>query len=371
LDGRLKAGERLPSEIQLAAKLNVSRSTIRLALADLAKENIISSDKRCRMVLDAIKPERTFLADSIVLITDAPEHFERGKMRGTWHSNFIYTSAIDAIRNASYDVVNIHPSRIAGDLIRRLILQQPRGVILMREVLQTPSGERLPQALREGNVPFVIYGGITHARESQDVDSYDTVSSDHEYGAYELTKWLITQGRQRILRLWYLHVSNASERPEWIHQRDLGYERAMREAGLKPLPPLEIYNPVHLGDSQEEFQLQVRMLVGYLFEYLTLEKSIDAIMAVSDSILPIVNAALKIHNRVPNRDMLVVGYDNVGEDLVGRKWESTPPAATVDKRNIEIGYELMNLLQQRIQGSLPPQGQHRVIKPELIILKRS
>jgi len=370
-DGRLQAGERLPSENLLAAKLNVSRSTIRLALKDLEKENLISTDRRCRVVLDRIKPERTFLADAIVLITDAFEHFERGKMRGTWHSNFIYTSAIDAIRNASYDVVNIHPSRIAGDMIRRLILQRPRGVILMREVLQTPSGERLPEALREGNIPFVIYGGVTHGRESQDVNSYDMVSSDHEFGAYELTKWLISQGRQRILRIWYLHAPNASERPEWVNQRNLGYEKAMREAGLKSLPPLEIYNPVQLGDSQEEFQLQVRVMVGYLFDYLSNEKSIDAIMAVSDSILPTVNAALKIHNRVPNQDILVVGYDNVGEDSVGRKWESTPPAATVDKRNLEIGYELMNLLQQRIEGSLPPEGQHRVIKPELIILKRS
>ena len=47
------------------------------------------------------------------------------------------------------------------------------------------------------------------------------------------------------------------------------------------------------------------------------------------------------------------------------------PAATVDKKNLEIGHELMNLLQQRIQGILPAQSQHRMIKPEVIILQKS
>ncbi len=149
-DGRLPAGERLPPETRLATKLNVSRSTIRLALSDLEKEGVVSADKRRRTVLDRIKPEKTFLADAIALITDSPDQFQRGRMHGTWHSNFIHTGAVDAIREAGYDVLNIHPSRIAGDMIQRLILQRPRGVILMREVLETPSGQHLPQALAGG-----------------------------------------------------------------------------------------------------------------------------------------------------------------------------------------------------------------------------
>src|SRR5476651_1540479 len=109
-------------------------------------------------------------------------------MHGTWHSNFIHTGAVDAIRNAGYDVLNIHPSRIAGDLIQRLILQQPRGVIILRQVLETPSGQHLPQALQEGNVPFVVYGDTGRARDSKKAITFDTVASDHEYGSYELTK---------------------------------------------------------------------------------------------------------------------------------------------------------------------------------------
>jgi DNA-binding LacI/PurR family transcriptional regulator len=370
-DGRLPAGERLPPETRLAAKLNVSRSTIRLALGDLEKEGVVSADKRRRIVLDTIKTGKTFLSDAVALITDSPDRFERSKMRGTWHSNFIYTGAVDAIRDSGYDVLNIHPSRIAGDMIQRLIVQQPRGVIILREVLRTPSGQHLPQALQEGNVPFVVYGDVSRARDSKLSVSFDTVASDHEFGAYELTKWLIGQGRRRILRLWSLNISNANEKQEWTHQRDLGYERAMQEAGLKPLPALEIYNSGHRSDALNTFQQDVRMMAGYLIEYLNMDEPIDSIMAVNDSLVPIVAAALKIHGRVPNRDILIVGYDNMWLDVPDRTSESVGPVATVDKKNLEIGIELMRLLQERIEGSLPTQGQHRVIKPELIILQRS
>jgi DNA-binding LacI/PurR family transcriptional regulator len=366
----LPAGERLPPETRLAAKLNVSRSTIRLALTDLEKEGVVSGDKRRRIVLDTIKPTKTFLSDAVALITDSPDRFERTKMHGTWHSNFIYTGAVDAIRNAGYDVLNIHPSRIAGDMIQRLILQQPRGVIILREVLQTPSGQHLPQALQEGNVPFVVYGDTGRARDSKITSTFDIVASDHECGSYELTKWLISKGRRRILRTWSLTVSNPSEKLEWTHQRDLGYQRAMQEAGLKTLPALEIYNAPRGLDTQESFEQQVRLLAGYLIEYLNLAEPIDAIMALNDSFVPTVAAALKIHGREPNRDILIAGYDNMWQDLVNRPSESAIPVATVDKKNLEIGYELMRLLQERIEGSLPIQGQHRVIKPELIILQK-
>jgi DNA-binding LacI/PurR family transcriptional regulator len=197
------------------------------------------------------------------------------------------------------------------------------------------------------------------------------VASDHETGSYELTKWLISQGRKRILRLWTTHWTGPEEKREWLHQRDLGYERAMQEAGLEPLKPLEIFGQVHRGpDTSETFRQEARLLAGYLIEYLTMDQPIDAVMAVSDSSVPAIAAALKLHGREPNKDILIVGYDNMWQDMSANRWEPTQPAATVDKRNLELGSELMRLLQERIEGSLPPQGQHRVVKPDLIILQK-
>jgi len=304
MDGRLIAGQRLPPEIRLASKLNVSRTTIRLALADLERQGLVSGDKRCRTVLNHVKPKRNFLSDTVALIMDSPTQFNRNLIHGTWHSNFIHTGAVDAIRAAGYDALTIHPDRIAGDMIQRLIAERPRGVIIMRAVLQDKSGEHIAKAFKDGNIPFVIYGdvGLVYGDPAFRAE-VDTVISDHEVGAYLLTKWL----------------------------------------------------------------MRGRLVAGYLVEYLNGPKPVDAIMAISDAIVSSVCAALRVHGKLPNRDVMVVGYDNMWEDIPDKEWEPLGPAATVEKKNLEAGRELMALLQERIEGKIFEQGQRRVVVPELVI----
>ncbi|MGB8355720.1 MAG: GntR family transcriptional regulator [Chthoniobacteraceae bacterium] len=369
-DGRLLAGQRLPPEVRLAEKLKVSRTTIRLALSDLELKGLVSGDKRCRIVLEHVKPKRNFLSDTVALIMDSPAQFNRNAIHGTWHSNFIHTGAVDAIRAAGYDALTIHPDRLAGDLIQRLISERPRGVIIMREVLQDNSGRHMAKAFKEGNIPVVIYGDLGMVQgDSQAMADIDTVLSDHEAGSYAITKWLIGQGRKRILRLWRFNVSRPEERQQWVVRRDEGYERAAKEAGLQSLPSVEFYNDgsQNVPASQDRFEVQSRLLAGYLVECLHGTKTIDAIMGISDSMVPSICAALRMHGKEPNRDILVAGYDNMGDDLLERQWEPAGPVVTVDKKNLEIGRELMALLQERIEGKIFETGQRRVVVPELII----
>jgi hypothetical protein len=67
-------------------------------------------------------------------------------------------------------------------------------------------------------------------------------------------------------------------------------------------------------------------------------------MAPSDAIVGHLCAALRVHGRQPNRDVLLVGYDNMWDDMETRQWEPMGPVATVDKKNLAIGAELMALL---------------------------
>lgn len=377
MDGRLIAGQRLPPEIRLASKLNVSRTTIRLALADLEKQGLVSGDKRCRTVLNHVKPKRNFLSDTVALIMDSPTQFNRNLIHGTWHSNFIHTGAVDAIRAAGYDALTIHPDRIAGDMIQRLIAERPRGVIIMRAVLQDKSGEHIAKAFKDGNIPFVIYGdvGLVYGDPAFRAE-VDTVISDHEVGAYLLTKWLISKGCKRILRFWQFQVSTPEERQEWVVRRNKGYERAIKEAGLECLPPLECYEASYQNapqpknqeePAQKKPEMRGRLVAGYLVEYLNGPKPIDAIMAISDAIVSSVCAALRVHGKEPNRDVMVVGYDNMWDDIPDKEWEPLGPAATVEKKNLEAGRELMALLQERIEGKIFEQGQRRIVVPELVI----
>ena len=68
--------------------------------------------------------------------------------------------------------------------------------------------------------------------------------------------------------------------------------------------------------------------------------------------------------------MLVVGYDNYWSDVPERQFESAPPAATVDKRNLETGRTLVELLEQRVTGQLSAEPQHRVVEPELLVMEQ-
>ena len=371
-DGRLIAGTRLPPEMQLAGKLNVSRTTIRLALAALNSEGLIASENRQWVVKQTVSPSKGLLTDCIALIIDPPDISvdPLNDLHTVGHEHFTHLGAISAIRRAGYDAFIIHPERLKGDLIQRMIAQRPKGAIILSGVAQDSSGRHIGRALHEGNIPFVVYGDLNRASEMEELATVDTVISDHEAGAYALTKWLISQGRKRILRFWEIPWASGKNKADWLARRNRGYERAMREAGLEPLPALETYEPLYpiVGLSEQEFQFHTRVMAGYLVEYLQGAQPVDAIMAIWDGLVGQVSAALRVHGKEPNQDVLIVGYDNVWEDLHEvQRWEPLGPAATIDKRNTMIGYHLMSLLQERIDGKLFDKAEQRVVKPHLVI----
>jgi hypothetical protein len=55
------------------------------------------------------------------------------------------------------------------------------------------------------------------------------------------------------------------------------------------------------------------------------------------------------------------------DDMETQQWEPLGPVATVDKKNLAIGAELMALLKERMSGELFEKGQRRMVTPELII----
>jgi len=370
-DGRLVAGSRLPPEMQLAGKLNVSRTTIRLALAALHKEGLIASDNRQWIVKETVSPTHGLLSDCIALVIESRDASVNPiqDIHTSGHEHFVHIGALSAIRRAGYDAFAVHPNRIKGDLVQRMIAQRPKGALILSRDLQDESGKYLGQALREGNIPFVVYGDLSRPQNSDIPPDIDSVGSDHEAGAYALTKWLISQGRKNILRFWELPWK-AKDKLNWVTLRDRGYERAMQEAGLEILPALETYEPNYpvTGLTEQDFTFRSRVMAGYLVEYIQGSRPVDAIMALWDGMVGQISAALRVHGKEPNQDVLVVGYDNLWDDLLDvQRWEPLGPAATVDKRNMVIGTRLMSLLQERMDGKLFGAGERELIKPNLVI----
>jgi len=326
IDRRYTAGEFLPAELELSVQLSVSRGTLRTAMKLLEKEGLLRAQAgRGRFVTSSIKGPKTMMMDAVAVVTH--ESNPEGKRRQSGTDPFIQMSAIDSIGRAGLHALMVQPERLAEGGLDRFVQERPRGIVLMRRAVESHLAQEIWSSLSNAGIPVVVYG------DAPELAEFDSVVSDHAAGAYQLTKWLIERGRKRILRMWHLAAdSPLGHRPEWLARRDAGYEQAMKEAGLKPLPAIEQRDMIPRDSTRETFQAYTQLAAGQLLPHLTGANPIDAIMLTSDGVLAPVAAACKMFGKNPKSDILLAGYDNFWQDDVSRQWETTIPAVTVDKR---------------------------------------
>ena len=359
-EGQLVAGEPLPPENELAETLQVSRTTVRAAVKAVEEEGLVqTAENRRRIVIGNKVRSDSLLSDTIAIITHLGETWPTGVHHpvATGWERYIQISLIDAIRMARMHALTLHLDRLKGEQVKKLLSNRPRGLVLMRPA--TLFSEIFPVAgqLRQNGVPVVCYGYGGNLE-------FDSVTSDHAAGCQELCRWLIANGRRRLLRVWEQPIG--VEIPEWRKQRDLGYEAAMRAAGLEILPAVEIPPlPEAAIQTRQDFDMRARLILGYLWEHLSGPNSADAILALTDGACYPIAAACRMLGKEPNRDVAIVGYDNYWQDSPHRQWEPVGPAATIDKLNLDLGQKLMDLLLARADGKLPPEPQLRLIAPEL------
>ena len=363
--GILASGQPLPSERTLGAQLGVSQTVVRHVLTELFADGLIVEDTRgkrtVRVDSDTVKASNVeILQSTIALLTSHSEPTDNHQQPG-WIEHMTQ-GAIVASRAAGRDVLVIQPERMAAGGVGRLLSAPPLGVVMLEA--SGPGPDLWLHRLAAAGIPVVVYG------DSPDPADFDRVISDHEGGTYELTRWVITQGRRQIV-----NMSGKPGDQYWYQTRLRGYERAMREADLQPRPPVLFASiddllPSRLTPSRTKFDIERHELAGYLLPLLSGSDPVDAIMLGNDGVASVTAAALRLLGREPGRDVLLVGYDNIWAECVGRQWEPAVPAATVDKCNSQIGQELVRLLMDRVEGRLPKEPQRRVVPSRLIVLEQ-
>ena len=359
-DGVLAPNEALPAERVLSERLSVSQATVSRALAVLERERVIHTVSNSRFVANRAYGSpvlrQTGLMSNVVAVA-APEKLSPYHHFGGW-SDFITVGVMEELQAAGLHALTLNPERLDMDETNRLLADRPMGVIFPEvEGHQSPPYE-LADRLLAGGVPVVVYAG-----EDERSRRFDRLYSDHAAGAYLLTQWLLAQGRRRIVQM------GLAEDSYWMRQRRDGYVRAMREAGLAPLPSVSMIAPPAMEGLREDdaASFHLHYATGVLAAVIQSPDCPDAIMASSDGFVPGIARAIKVFGKVPNRDIAIVGYDNYWEDSWLHKHEPVPPMATVDKRNVEMGRELVRLFQDRLSGKLPPEPQSRVVEPRMII----
>lgn len=346
------AGLPLPPERELAEQCAVSRTALRWALARLTEEGSLrSGGARTRMVADA--PTRLAITtDAVYLFSSVTDGAPTRS--GGW-GEFVHIGALQGMRNAGRTVLIPGMGIPDEATVAALLRQRPIGVLIPEAMITGVSDQRLvhaAEAFAGAGIPTVVFG--------EEPATCDRIASDHEGGAYALSRWLVDRGCRRQLCLW----ATGQAVQAWRDLRRAGHERALSEVGC-PLLPVEW---MRWREGEDAFDEQVIALAGHLAPYLLAAEPIDSVMAMTDGHVPAICAALRRCGREPGRDITVVGYDAYWHETETRARCPIPPAATVDKRNRELGLAMAALLEERIAGTLPAAPQLRLLAPNLIPL---
>lgn len=359
--GKLRSNDQLPSERDLSAQLGVNRGTIRRALDRLTQDGLIEKDGvRMRVVAEQkFEVSSALFSKMICVLTVDPEVAD--------DQNPIQTAdggdgaaSLQAIRRSGLHGMAVHPDHIDEHAFAELIRAKPLGLIVSHAATsQEPATRHMLMQARDAGIPTVIYG---HCPDETD---FDMVGSDHQAGSYELTQWMINQGRKRIL--W---CGSVDHQTDWVQCRLVGYRDAMVDAGLDPIDPLKFEVTVpRIENDREWFNTTVKLYAGHLVEYLTSANRLDGIVVVNDVEALLVIGACRLFGLKVGKDILVGGYDNCWHTYPEHQWVGGMLDATIDKGLPDIGRDMVDLVLEHVNHK-PAAKRHNTIKlipPKLIL----
>ncbi len=351
----------LPAERVMAERFDCSRGTIRVALQRLEEEGALLR-VGARRRAPPRKRVQSVMTDTVAILTLNPGELLALQAAEGWE-RFIDVGAAQAVAERGLHMLGLYLEQLTEAPVKRLLEHPPLGLIVGAHVAFSPLTHKLVTAMQRIGVPVVLYGDNPEQRD------FDRVVSNHEQGTRDLVAWLCRErGRKRILRFWA--GMDIDHPPYWLGNRDRGYLEAMREHGCEPLPPI-CFRCGEPTWSNLDFEQQVRLMAGYLMGFSATGQQAppDALLAVSDNMLPALGAACELHGWRPGHDLDLVGYDNYWSQAPTQRHKKQSPVATVDKHNREIGRRMVELLLQRANEELPPEPQTRLVEQSLVVVE--
>ena len=316
-----EAGQLLPSEHELSSAYNLSRGTIRKALDILASENLISRQPgRGTIILPArAKPieERRTIAVLWSIVR--------------WIGADMLASIEQCLSAANCDILfatSQHDPRKEAETLERLLQTDLDGLILY--ATGADENTAMINAFIEKNIPVVLLDRFTPSL----ADKLSWVTSDNFNGAYHLTKHLIDLQHKRIAHLvWTPDCDSIST----LRERQAGYESAITDAGLTPLPLIQC-------GAEPEGQGK-QLFAETLFEFIDTHQP-TAIFFHNDA------TAYRLypffHNwgmRIPE-DISIVGFDGLEVEFGLSPFDLT----TARQDFTRLGYEAAHLLCQLVES---------------------
>lgn len=280
------------------------------------------------------------------------------RLRDSGWSDRLVLGALERIAEVGSRRLMVHLRGLRDGDLDRLIRGRPDGVVVPEADLAWSETLPVIARLRAAGIAVVIGG------EHAQLPDVDGVLPDHVAGVEQLVDWAASQGRHHPVQF-----LPALPEAAWPEDRRRGYEQAMRRLGREPYPRV-VFTGLLTDEPRHDhaWEVNLRYAVGTLIAVLKIVPEADVILAVTDPDVLVLAAALRELGREPQRDMLLVGYDNYLDDGVWeRAFEITRPAATVDKDNLAMGAAMVDLLLRRIRGEAGPIPVRHRHRPRLVI----
>ncbi|MDD5699355.1 MAG: GntR family transcriptional regulator [Victivallaceae bacterium] len=340
---KLQKDDCIDKELDLCQKYKVSRITIRHAIADLVRENILY-----RISGKGTYVARTLEAGDTSLENENQIAFVVPDVRDLVGS-VIYSGIEAEADRRGYEVI-IHTAGRNIDrenyYLNRLIRRNGPGAVILPNWGKSNAIQIFELKLH--NFPFVLID-----RYFRDIET-DYVITDNLAGAFELISYLISLGHKRIGFIGSLDATSGNDRLE-------GYKKALSRHGLIIEEDLIVsLDPDRFASSQTEPEGG-----GYSEgkKLLKLKSPPTAIFASCDQLAYGAMRAIRDLGRKVPEDISVAGFDDLKFSAL-----LEVPLTTMAQPFREIGEKAMKILLDKIEGK-NQEIQQLILKPKLIIRK--
>lgn len=336
LSGKIKPGEKLPSENELSARYEISRHTVRKALGILANEGYITAEHG-RGTFCSERMRHTKNSRNIAVIT-------------TYLSDYIFPRVLQGVDQVltenGYSIILKNTGNSRAKEVRCLediLTKDIDGLIIEPSKSQMYcKHQHLYERLDEYRIPYVFIQGIFPQMEQKPY-----VLMDDCQGGYLLTKYLIGLGHRRIAGIFKVDDIQGQDRHK-------GYVRALQEAGMAYDPDVVIW--FHTEDRTVKPISEITRMVKAGVD-------IDAVVCYNDQIAMEAIRVLKIAGKRVPEDISVTGYDNSAIAQSGHV-----KLTTIAHPQEKLGRMAAELLLSCIRGGeMTEEERHLRIAPELIV----
>ena len=315
--GRFTIGSKLPTVVQLAKQYDVSPPTVRKAAGLLVDKGWLSKKQGSGIYIESLpKALRTKLG---YISTNFRFPIENHVLEGI--NNYMANSGNSSSLEVATSRDDVKAERHQVQTMQR---NGVKGVIICccSDYERGSYEDYLACEFRD--YPIVV------------VDIYSPkmrrphVIMDNRYAGYEMTKYLLDQGRRKVA---FIKLDKIFSRS--VEDRFIGYKQALEEAGI-PLASEYIIESDIWGSPEAHNAILERLISP--------KPRPDAIIALSDEFVPIVIKFLRSRSIVVPQDMIVAGFDNLHTNFTDDVWPTTKPDF------IRMGEQATDLLLKMIES---------------------